>query len=134
MDSIRWAFTDTENVWQAFSLPATVWQLFSSPEAIAKVGFSNDNSTYQTSPKKIEIVATNDCATKNCVDGDEVCAWTTLLSIEDAGFTEKGQFRSWGIPTESRTSFRCHGVKVHDSVRDTSPGVALRDIKVWKSQ
>ena len=135
MEAKQWAFwAPTSAVWHAQSLPATIWQVFPTSEAIAKIGFYNDESCYKTSPKKVEIVATNDCPTKPCEQGPEICTWTTLLSIEDAGFTGTDQFRSWVIPAESRSSFRCHGVRVYESVEGTVPGVALRGIKVWKSQ
>ena len=67
-----------------------IWYHFTKPYKVSKVDVSirnpicwcNDNrkTCFDQSPKEFEVIGSNDCK-----------KWTTVLKIDDAGFTELGQ-------------------------------------------
>ena len=87
-----------EKAWSEYvSKNPVIWYHWPAARILAKIGFSNrfacpwhtaplgPRACFKQSPKAFEVVGTNgDCGTD----------WTTLLAVEDAGFTESDQFLS----------------------------------------
>ena len=67
-----------------------IWYHFDKPYKVSKVdvsirnpkGWCNDNrkTCFNQSPEEFEVIGSTDCK-----------KWTTVLKIDDAGFTELGQ-------------------------------------------
>ena len=113
-----------KNVW-----PVDIWFKFNKDHAVAKIGFRSDNkkdhgSWYlKLSPKKFDIIGSSE----GCQE------WTTLLSVEDAGFTLLREFRFWDIPCENQRRFSCVGLRIYSS-KGHSGWVSLKDVKMWEAE
>ena len=97
--------------WDTKKFPASVWMHFQRPHCLQMIGFKN-REIYAT-PKSVRVIGSNncDCINCNCVNCDCDCInWSTLLTVEDTGFSESYGFRNWTIPAEKRLMFSCIGL------------------------
>jgi len=117
-----YAFSQTSAVWNSDgkSLPQWVWFNFSKPHRLAKIGFpSHVNEQF---PKKFQVVGSSDCA-----------SWTVMLRVEISDGTK--EFKSWEIPEENRTPFRCIGLKVEKCwERQAKKYIELHKVQMWEEK
>ena len=120
--------------WRAFSkvespfwanaynqFPAFLWHRFNEVHLVAKFGFSSRPTEHllKQSPKAFHFIGSTDCK-----------GWTTILRVNDAGFTKANQFKSWIIPKAARKAFRCFGFKIISAMQ--AEFVAMNKIAMWE--
>lgn len=88
---------------------------------VSKIGIRNSGHWLSKSVKKFHVIGSDDC--KN---------WLTLLRVDDAGFTEQLQLKSWRIPAEKRQRFTCLGIKIASNAGGNAI-VSLSQILMWTS-
>ena len=93
----------------------------------------NRNDWLHKSPKEFRVIGSNDDCGKTCAHGVDCIAWTTLLSVKNAGFTETNQLKTWYIPPERRQKFACMGIKVFSTNNDNYV-TNLAKIPMWTGQ
>jgi len=118
------AFTSYDNeTWSPAinQLPAAIWMRFPTAHRLAAIGFKNYAPSF--TPKSLKVIGSNDCAT-----------WTTLLTVENTGFTKNFEFRKWNIPLENQDMFSCLGFmwESMDEVK-SSYAVTVLDIRMWEA-
>jgi len=118
----KYAFMNTSRVWNSDirSLPQWVWFNFSKPHRLARIGFpSHVNEQY---PKKFQVVGSSDCA-----------SWSVMLRVEISDGTR--EFKSWDIPVENRTPFRCIGLKVEKCWEgQRGKYIELHKVQMWEEK
>jgi len=85
-------------------LPATVWFKFDEPQIVAKISLRSRNDMYeeaQQAPADLTFKGSDDCED-----------WKTIMIVDDADFTERGQKREFQIPCSARGAYRCYGIEV----------------------
>jgi len=102
------------------SLPQWVWFKFLKPHRLARIGFpSHEDEEF---PKKFQVVGSSDCA-----------SWTVMLRVEISDGTK--EFKSWDIPEENRTPFRCIGLKVEKCWEgQTAKYIELHKVQMWEEK
>ena len=110
-----------------------VWYIWPNPRRLGKIGFSSPapcpdftssfspRHCFKQSPTAFQVVGANG-------DGS---TWTTLLDVEDAGFTAGDQFQEWVIPPAKRRSFTRFGLRV-TSVIGSQGVVSIWNLKMWE--
>ena len=100
--------------------PHMVWYKFAKPIQVAKFAFSSRTrqSWIQQSPTDFEFVGSNDC--KN---------WRALARFTTQ-FTKLNEEKSWIVPSASRNTYSCYGIKVYK----VKSGIyaAIKHMKMWK--
>ena len=110
-----------DNYWESErGFPQYIWMKFATPHRIAKLGFSSQSNAY--APTRFDIIGSSNCA----------APWTVLRHVDDAGFTEWGQVKTWTVPLENRLAFTCIGLKIETSNRYDYPYIAVRQIQMWE--
>ena len=94
------AFTSDDKYWVPAKdqLPSAIWMRFQNPRRLHAIGYRNFDQNYD--PKRLEVIGSDDCTN-----------WTTLLVVENTGFTGITEFRKWTIPEDIRTKFYCFGLR-----------------------
>ena len=127
---VKWAFKNGKNWWRNgdngdnAGFPARVWYRFSYKRKVGRIEFSNrKDSRVGLSPKKFRVIASGQCR-----------GWKTLLTVEDAGFTDVAQSKAWWIPTENRGWYFCYGIEFLSSQVGNGPNqvVVVRNIRMFK--
>ena len=106
--------------------PHHVWFQFEERKTLTKIGFSTRRHI-DTAPKKFEVVASVDC--NRFMDTAEV-----LLVVENAGFVEDNQAKSWAIPEAKQAPYLCIGIKVISVNDDNTKGTELRYMIMWEKK
>jgi len=102
----------------ANQFPALIWMRFSKPHRLAKISFT---SPYvNDSPRNIGFIGSEDCS-----------HWTSLLDVEDAGFTNDWESKTWSIPPENRLPFQCIGISWPNRGKGDLYA-RITDIKMWE--
>jgi len=117
------AFTSDDDYWWApgYQLPATIWMRFPRAHRLAAIGYKNRDQTYD--PKSLKVIGSNDCAT-----------WTTLLTVDNTGFTKAKEFRKWCIPVENQQMFSCLGFMWQSKAPVThETTVVVEEIRMWEA-
>ena len=106
----NWPWANSEG-----QFPAFIWHWFHEIHVVAKFGFASriDLQNLNQSPKSFYFVGSMDCSN-----------WTTIIKVDDAGFTKNNQFKSWIIPKRGRQAFRCFGFELLSTIDSTH--VSLR--------
>ena len=120
----RRAFMNGEDLFWvsgAHQSPVFIWHRFHGIHLVAKFGFSSRlfPQHFTQSPKSFHFVGSTDCRD-----------WTTILRVENAGFTEENQSKTWIIPRPDRKAFRCFGLKLISTI--SSKYMGLMKISMWE--
>ena len=100
--------------------PHTIWYQFPSAITVGKFAFSSRcRGWLNQSPVEFQFVASNDC--KN---------WQVLGTFETK-FTRLNEEKSWKVPCDTRSAFRCYGVRV--SKVTSGIYTAIKHLKMWKT-
>jgi len=119
------AFTsDDDEYWMPAEdqLPASIWMRFPRAHRLAAIGYKN--YARKIDPNRVKVIGSNDCAT-----------WTTLLTVEHAGFSQNKEFRKWDIPLENQQMFSCLGLMWESRGFDPNirSAVWVLDIRMWEA-
>jgi len=103
-------------------LPASIWMRFPRAHRLAAIGYKN--YARKIDPNRVKVIGSNDCAT-----------WTTLLTVEHAGFSQNKEFRKWDIPLENQQMFSCLGLMWESRGFDPNirSAVWVLDIRMWEA-
>jgi len=117
------AFISNDDYWlpEDKQLPATIWMRFPRAHRLAAIGYRNYKNGYD--PKSLQVIGSNDCAT-----------WTTLLTVDNTGFTKTKEFRKWYIPAQNQQMFSCLGFMWQSNAPVIySYTVIVREIRMWEA-
>ena len=79
-------------------------------------------------PVKFDVIGSDDCSDDAATFSPEA-----LLSVEDAGFAESDEAKSWIIPEDFRRERACWGLEFHSNLG--SPDyVAVHKILMWEAR
>jgi len=126
--------SDRSFPWISRVLPATVY--IKLPNAVKVSAFSfRSRPEYgpeyrdwilKYSPKKFELVGSEDCAN-----------WRTIFRVESTTWTTSDQEKMWVVPEEQRASFPCIGFKVLTNgwkrLSEYRPEAAIQDARFWEA-
>jgi len=122
------AFESKRRYWQGEScqFPAYIWWRFPMPHRLAKISVCVMSVGPRNSPKKLDVVASDDCEN-----------WTDLLNIEDTGFTESSKEKAWVIPSQNRAPFHCIGLRwpIHGLYQPNANGcqnAQVSHVSMWE--
>ena len=116
------AFTGNDEMWipKEDQRPAAIWMHFPRAHRLVAIGYKNYAPVFD--PNRVKVIGSNDCAT-----------WTTLLTVENTGFTKNKEFRKWDIPLENQHMFSCLGFMWESGSRASRSAVRVLDIRMWEA-
>ena len=122
-------FITSEMSWltEPHQWPAFIWKRYQKAHRLRKIGFRVGRSNNW--PDVFEVVGSDDCST-----------WTSMLRLDkqgpwNGGFTK--EFRTYIIPVEKRTPFKCIGLKwpgTRDEWLSQSGRVSVDSITMWEDK
>jgi len=117
------AFTGNDNEYwipEDDQLPVSIWMRFPRAHRLVAIGYKNYAPVFD--PNRVKVIGSNDCAT-----------WTTLLTVENTGFTKNKEFRKWDIPLENQHMFSCLGFMWESGSSASRSAVRVLDIRMWEA-
>ena len=96
-----------------------MWYHFDEKFSLRKISFTSDK-LWESTPETFKVIASDDCRDP----------WKVLKTVEAAGFTDRGQTRSWEIPCEDPSEYYCYGIQTTKVAKDV-PFVAIRNITMY---
>jgi len=116
--------------WKSNYFPAVIWKRYEKAHRLQKIGFRVPEYP-KNWPNVFEVVGTN-------IEEDEVCDthnWTPMLRVDNGGgFKSNNEFKTFIIPVEKRTSYRCLGLRFPTGEGSSNGHTNLIQITMWEDK